>query len=38
MRTHTHARHSSQYLTTGNTEFPLKAITSHYTVPFWHTL
>ena len=31
MRTHTH---SSQYLTTGNMEFPRRAITSHYSVPF----
>ena len=39
MRTHTHARQSSQYLTTGNTEFPRRAITSHYIVPFLaHTL
>jgi hypothetical protein len=30
MRTHMHARHSSQYLTTGNREFPRRAITSHY--------
>jgi hypothetical protein len=38
MRTHTHARHSSQYLTTGNTEFPRRTISSHYMCLFWHTL
>jgi hypothetical protein len=39
MHTSTHARHSSEGLTTGNMEFPCRAITSHDIVPFLaHTL